>query len=61
MKNPVIFYAVIGLGVLALIAGIAMYAGLHFQGKAYAVIALGVVCLIAGLVGMFVTKPAAAK
>lgn len=61
MKNPVIFYAVIGLGVLALIAGIAMYAGLHFHGKAYAVIALGVVCLIAGIAGMFVAKPATAK
>jgi hypothetical protein len=61
MKNPAVFYAVIGLGVLALIAGIAMYAGLHFHGKAYAVIALGVVCLIAGIAGMFVTKPAAAK
>ena len=61
MKNPTVFYAVIGLGVLALIAGIAMYAGLHFHGKAYAVIALGVVCLIAGVAGMFVTKPAAAK
>ena len=61
MKNPVVFYAVIGLGVLALIAGIAMYAGLHFHGKAYAVIALGVICLIAGIAGMFVAKPATAK
>lgn len=61
MKNPTVFYAVIGIGVLALIAGIAMYAGLHFHGKAYAVIALGVVCVIAGIAGMFVTKPAAAK
>lgn len=59
--NKTMFYAIIGLGVVALIAGIAMFAGLHFHGKAYAVIGLGVVLLIAGIAGMFVVKPAAAK
>ncbi len=57
MKNPAVFYAVIALGVIALVAGIFMYAGMHYHGKAYAIIALGVVCLIAGVAGMFVTRP----
>jgi len=57
VKNPAVFYAVIALGVIALVAGIFMYAGMHYHGKAYAIIALGVVCLIAGVAGMFVTRP----
>ena len=61
MKNPAVYYAVIAIGVIALIAGIYMFAGMHFHGKAYAVIAIGVIALIAGIAGMFVMKPSAAK
>ncbi|GAC1428415.1 MAG: hypothetical protein PVS3B3_34330 [Ktedonobacteraceae bacterium] len=61
MKNPAVYYAVIALGVVVLLAGIYMFAGMHFHGKAFAVIALGVVALIAGVAGMFVMKPSAAK
>ena len=53
-------YAVIALGVVALLVGIYMFAGMHFHGKAFAVIAVGVVALIAGVAGMFVMKPSAA-
>ena len=57
MKNPAVFYAVIAIGVVALIVGIYMFAGMHFHGKAYAAIALGMVCLIAGIAGTFVARP----
>ncbi|MBV8694139.1 MAG: hypothetical protein JO125_00860 [Chloroflexi bacterium] len=60
MKNPAVFYAVIALGVVVLIAGVYMLVGMHFHGKAYAVIALGVVCLAAGISAIFVTKSKAA-
>jgi len=57
VKNPAVFYAVIAIGVVALIVGIYMFAGMHFHGKAYAAIALGMVCLIAGIAGTFVARP----
>ncbi len=57
MKNTAVYYAVIAIGVIALLAGIYMFVGMHFHGKAYAVIAIGVVALIAGIAGMFVMKP----
>lgn len=60
MKNPMTFYGAIALGIIALIAGIVMYAALHYHGKAYAVIAVGVVVLIAGIAGMVMAKPGAA-
>lgn len=56
MKNPIVVYAVIGLGILFMIAGLVLKFEAHFRGKAYAVIAVGAVCLIAGIVGM-VMKP----
>ncbi len=59
MKNPAVYYAVIAIGVVALLAGIYMFAGMHFHGKAYAVIAIGIIALIAGVAGMFVMKPSA--
>ena len=61
MKNPVVFYGIIALGVIIMVAGVFMRFGMHpgFHGKAYAVIALGVVALIAGIVGMVVLKPKA--
>ncbi|HLI88503.1 MAG TPA: hypothetical protein VKV37_07420 [Ktedonobacteraceae bacterium] len=59
MKNPVVFYAVIGLGVLALIVGgYFQFAG-HHPLRAYVGLGVGIVLVIAGLVGMFVLKPKA--
>ncbi|HZS77175.1 MAG TPA: hypothetical protein VFA41_11235 [Ktedonobacteraceae bacterium] len=56
MKNPVIFYAVIAIGVIALAAGIYFLAGGHHPARAYAGLGVGVVLLIAGVVGMFMTR-----
>ena len=57
------FYVLIALGVIGLVAGAFMRVGfkllLHssdFHGKAYAVLAVGAVLLIAGIVGMFMGK-----
>ena len=61
MKNPAVFYGIIALGVIIMVAGAVMRFAIHpaFHGKAYAVIALGVVALIAGIAGMVVLKPKA--
>lgn len=61
MKNPVVYYAAIALGIIIALVGIYMLAGMGFHGKAYAAIVVGVVVLIAGVAGMFVMKPSAAK
>lgn len=55
MKNPVLFYGVIVLGIIALAAGVYMLTA-NFHGKAYAVIAVGAVLLIAGVVGTFMSR-----
>jgi uncharacterized membrane protein HdeD (DUF308 family) len=61
LKNPAVFYGVIALGVIIMVAGVYMRFGMHpsFHGKAYAVIAVGVVALIAGVAAMVVLKPKA--
>jgi hypothetical protein len=61
MKNPVIFYAVIVLGALAL--GVGAYyqfatPGLH-PVRAYTALGIGAVVFIAGIVGMFMTRSSA--
>ena len=63
MKNPMVYYAVIALGVIALIVGILWTAGIglhvhHTRG--YTGLGAGVVLIIAGIVGMVVMKPKAA-
>lgn len=62
MKNPVIYYAAIALGVLALIVGILYTAGIlgahHKLG--YAGLGAGILLIIIGIVGMVVAKPKAA-
>jgi len=61
MKNPIIYYAVIALGIIALAVGAYLFvsatkANPHHI-SSYAALGVGVVLLIAGVVGMFVTKP----
>lgn len=56
MKNPVIFYAAIALGVIALALGVYFLAGSHHPARAIAGLVAGVVLLIAGVVGMFMTR-----
>ena len=65
MKNPVVYYAIIGLGVIALAIGgyllaTATAAAPHHT-SSYAAIAVGAVLVVGGVVGMFVMKPKAAK
>ena len=61
MKNPMIYYAVIALGVIALAVGGYLFATATNANphhiSSYAALGVGVVLLIAGVVGMFVTKP----
>lgn len=64
MKNSMVYYGVIALGVIALAAGAYLFATAtpaspHHLSR-YAAIAAGVVLLIAGVVGMVVMKPRAA-
>jgi uncharacterized membrane protein HdeD (DUF308 family) len=62
MKNPALYYALIGVGVIALIVGIVYFTGAlgtHHL-RAYAGLGVGIVLLIAGVAGLFVNKPKAA-
>jgi FtsH-binding integral membrane protein len=64
MKNPMVYYGAIALGVIALAAGAYLFksatpAAPHHI-SSYAAIGVGVVLLIAGIAGMFVMKPKAA-
>ena len=61
MKNPVVYYAIIGLGVVALAIGgyllaTATVAAPHHM-SSYAAIGVGALLVIGGVVGMFVMKP----
>jgi len=61
MKNPVAYYAVIALGVVALVIGgyllaTATVAAPHHWSSIGA-IAVGAVLVVGGVVGMFVMKP----
>jgi hypothetical protein len=65
MKNPMVYYASIGLGVVALLGGIylvltATAANPHHNTIPAAFI-IGAVLVIGGVVGWFVMRPKAAK
>ena len=62
MKNPMVYYAVIALGVIALVVGGVLMAGVGGKHHTlpYIAFAAGAVLLIAGVVGMFVMKPKSA-
>jgi 1,4-dihydroxy-2-naphthoate octaprenyltransferase len=56
MKNPVIFYLVIALGVIALAVGVFyLVAGSH-PAREYAGLGAGIVLLIAGIAGTFMAR-----
>lgn len=61
MKNPMVYYAVIGLGVIALVAGGILFATATKANphhlSSYAALGVGVLLIIAGVAGMFVMKP----
>lgn len=65
MKNPMVYYAVIGIGIVALAIGgfllaTATKASPHHI-TSYAALGVGALLVIAGVVGMFVMKPKTAK
>lgn len=60
MKNPVISYVVILLGIIVLAVGVYFLVGGAHPARAYAGIGLGAVLLIGGVVGMFMARPKAA-
>ena len=60
MKNPVIFYVVIALGIIGLAAGLYFLVGGAHPARAYAGLAIGAILLIGGVVGMFMARPKAA-
>ncbi len=58
MKNPVIFYAAIVIGIIALAAGIYYQsgaAGAH-PARAVAGLAVGAILVVVGIVGMFMAR-----
>jgi hypothetical protein len=59
MKNPVIFYAVIALGIVGLAAGLYFLVGGAHPARAYAGLGIGAVLLIGGVIGMFMARPKA--
>ncbi len=56
MKNPVIFYVVIALGIIGLAAGLYYLVGGAHPARAYAGLGIGAVLLIGGVVGMFMAR-----
>ncbi len=58
MKNPVLFYGVIALGVIALAIGILYEAGSfgNHPARGIAAIVVGAILLVAGIVGIFMSR-----
>ena len=56
MKNPVIFYLVIALGVIALGVGAFYLVKGGHPAREYVALGAGVVLLIAGIAGTFMTR-----
>ena len=58
MKNPVLYYGVIALGVIALAVGIVYLTGSLGPHQIRGIVGLvvGVILLIAGVAGMFMTR-----
>jgi glucose uptake protein GlcU len=53
MRNATTYYALIGIGVIALIVGIYLLSSGHHM-SAYAGIAVGVILIVVGVAAMFV-------
>jgi heme A synthase len=60
MKNPVIFYAAIVLGVVGLAAGVYFLVSGGHHTLPYAALGAGAILLIGGVVGMFMARSNAA-
>jgi hypothetical protein len=56
MKNPIIFYLVIALGVIALGVGVYYLVTGGHPAREYAALGAGVVLLIAGIAGTFMAR-----
>ena len=58
MKNPVLYYGVIALGVIALVVGIVYLTGSlgPHQTRGITGVVVGAILLIAGVAGMFMTR-----
>lgn len=58
MKNPVLYYGVIALGVIALVVGIVYLTGSlgPHQVRGITGIVVGAILLIAGVAGIFMTR-----
>jgi hypothetical protein len=56
MKNPVIFYVVMALGVIALAVGVFYLVKGGHPAREYAALGAGVVLLIAGIAGSFMAR-----
>ena len=59
MKNPIVYYAVMAIGVIGLALGVYWTFISHHPTRGPVVLALGAIILIAGVVGFFVMKPKA--
>ncbi len=55
MRNATTFYALIGIGVIALIVGIYLISTGHHL-SAYAAIAVGIILIVVGVAAMFVAR-----
>jgi len=56
MKNPVIFYAAIVIGLVALAVGIYYQIGGAHPARAVAGIAVGAILVVVGIVGLFMAR-----
>jgi len=55
MRNPVVYYGAIVIGIIALAVGV-YYLNMNHPTRAYAGLAVGVILVIAGIVGIFMTR-----
>jgi hypothetical protein len=60
MKNPVIFYAAIVIGLVALAVGIYYQMNGAHPARAVAGLAVGAILVVVGIVGMFMARSRAA-
>lgn len=59
MKNPIVYYVVMAVGVIGLALGVYWTFIHHHPLRGPVILALGIILLIAGVVGFFVMKPKA--
>ena len=60
MRNPIVYYGAIVLGIIALIVGVFYEANIilaFHPTRGYVAIAIGAILVIGGIIGAFVTRP----